>query len=171
MDGQSEILTELPVGYRFLPTDEELVTHYLMNKVLYKPLPAHVAQDINASQFYSKPPNNIVTFSSGEREWYFFIYLDADFLGENKAIRNVGDGIGFWKSSGQEKPICNSDGNVFALRFHFTYFSGTLSNAKKTHWKMDEYRLPTQCDTDHNFKGEGWVLGRLRRGMEYNSCF
>lgn len=59
MDGQSGILAELPVGYRFLPTDEELVTHYLMNKAFYKPLPAHVGQDINASELYSKPPNTL----------------------------------------------------------------------------------------------------------------
>ncbi|KAG8638958.1 hypothetical protein MANES_14G084400v8, partial [Manihot esculenta] len=144
MDGQSGILAELPVGYRFLPTDEELVTHYLMNKAFYKPLPAHVGQDINASELYSKPPNTLVTLSCGEREWYFFIYGEEDSVGERKTIRIVGDGIGFWKSSGQEKSICNSDGNVFGLKFQFTYFSGTFPNAKRTHWRMDVYRLPTQ---------------------------
>ncbi|XP_021641598.1 NAC domain-containing protein 101 isoform X2 [Hevea brasiliensis] len=168
-DCQSEILTEFPIGYRFLPTDEELVTHYLSNKVFYRPLPAHVAQDIDSREFYSKAPNSIVNYSCGEREWYFFLHEDEDFLVENNPNRIVGDKIGFWKSTGQEKSICNLDGNVFASKFQFTYFSGIFPNARKTHWKMDEYRLPSQCQTAHSFQEEEWVLVRLKRGMEYSS--
>ncbi|XP_012080558.1 NAC domain-containing protein 68 isoform X1 [Jatropha curcas] len=166
---ETSYLRELPVGYRFLPTDEELVTHYLINKVLNRPLPAQIIQDTEASRLYSKPPSSLVTFSCGERNWYFFIH--EDFAGGSEGIRIVGGGIGFWKANGQEKPICNSDGTVFAFKFHFTYFSGKFPNAKKTHWKMDEYRLPTEFYTAHNFKGEEWVLGRLQRGMDYNNCY
>lgn len=54
-----EILAQLPVGYKFLPTDEELVIHYLMNKLLNRLLPANIAPDIDASEFYSKPPNSL----------------------------------------------------------------------------------------------------------------
>lgn len=50
----------LPVGFRFMPTDEELVTHYLMNKASYRAVPvADAIQEIDATQFYSNHPKNI----------------------------------------------------------------------------------------------------------------
>ncbi|XP_022715890.1 protein CUP-SHAPED COTYLEDON 2-like [Durio zibethinus] len=161
----------LPVGYRFVPTDEELVSHYLINRVFCKPVPASVFQEINASELYSQPPKSSVQFSSGEREWFFFIHKDGNFDDEQHKtlFRMVGDGLGFWRSNG-EKPLFDTSGNVVAFKIHLTYFSGCLSKAKKTHWRMDEYRLPIQFYTLHNSKEE-WALGRLTRGRDYNFDF
>ncbi|XWS47947.1 hypothetical protein CRYUN_Cryun13aG0029800 [Craigia yunnanensis] len=92
---------QFPVGYRFVPTDEELVTHYLINKVFCNPLPPSAFQDINASKLHMQ-------FSGGEREWFFFIHEDGNFDDgnfdnkQNKAIRMVGDKLGFWRSDGEE---------------------------------------------------------------------
>ena len=41
---------KLPVGYRFHPTDEELVVHYLKRKVLGLPLPASVIPEFDVFQ-------------------------------------------------------------------------------------------------------------------------
>lgn len=90
--------------------------------------------------------NFTVTWSSGEKEKYFFIRDDENIPCESEIIRIVGNGIGFWKSSGEEKPI-SVKGFVFAFIKHLIYFSGSFSEAKKTHWKMDLYRLPTQFYT------------------------
>lgn len=38
---------KLPIGYRFHPTDEELVLHYLKRKVLSIPLPASVIPEFD----------------------------------------------------------------------------------------------------------------------------
>lgn len=54
--GMSEHLSEMPIGFRFLPTDEELVKHYLANKVLYRSLPAEFFSEIDAGELYSKHP-------------------------------------------------------------------------------------------------------------------
>ncbi|XWS60466.1 hypothetical protein CRYUN_Cryun07bG0038800 [Craigia yunnanensis] len=161
---------QIPVGYRFVPTDEELVTHYLINKVFCNPVPAASAfEEINATELYNKPPKSSVQFSSGEREWFFFIH-DRNFDDEqNKAIRMVGDGLGFWRSD-EEKPLFDKNGNVLAFKIHLNYFSGCFSKAKKTHWRMVEYRLPIQFYTLHNYK-EKWVVGRLTRGKDYNLDF
>ena len=50
-------IVPIPIGYRFAPTDEELITYYLWNKVLRIPLPAEVIQDIDATEIYSMPPD------------------------------------------------------------------------------------------------------------------
>ena len=41
---------KLPVGYRFHPTDKELVVHYLKRKVLGLPLPASVIPEFDVLQ-------------------------------------------------------------------------------------------------------------------------
>ncbi|XVE54715.1 hypothetical protein DITRI_Ditri03aG0104100 [Diplodiscus trichospermus] len=145
---------QFPVGYRFLPTDEELVTHYLINKVFCNPIPASIFQEMNATEFYSKSPKRSVQFSSGEREWFIFIKENEENVDneQNETIRRiVGDEQGFWQCNGEE-PLYDANGNVLAFKFHLTYFSGCLSKAKKTHWKLDKYRLPIQFYTLHNSK-------------------
>ncbi|OMO59295.1 No apical meristem (NAM) protein [Corchorus olitorius] len=172
MEGQDHIEDfgdhdQLPIGYRFVPTDEELVNHYFINKVFCNPLPASTFHEIHATKFYSMPPKSLVEFASDERQWFFFIDDDE----KNKGIRRVGDGVGFWHSNGDdEKPILDPNGFVLAFKLHFIYFSGTLSNPKKTHWSMDEYRLPKQFYSLHNLKEE-WAVGRLKRGRDYNFGF
>ncbi|XP_027169541.1 NAC domain-containing protein 101-like [Coffea eugenioides] len=109
----------MPVGYRFVPTDEELVKYYLANKVLYKPLPVKIIREIDAHDLYSKHPKCLVgngTFNDNEREWFFFIYKDEYFLGKTRSTRMVGNGI------------------------------GSPPHAKKTHWRMEEYRLQTEIN-------------------------
>lgn len=41
---------KLPIGYRFHPTDEELLVHYLKRKVLVMPLPALVIPEFDVFQ-------------------------------------------------------------------------------------------------------------------------
>ncbi|GFY96222.1 hypothetical protein Acr_11g0005280 [Actinidia rufa] len=59
MDKGKSIITELegdderiPPGYRFVPTDTELVVHYLYNKVYHKPLPGNMIIAINIYDFH-----------------------------------------------------------------------------------------------------------------------
>ncbi|KAL6183031.1 hypothetical protein ACLB2K_044442 [Fragaria x ananassa] len=179
--GEGEVVMSsdllLPVGFRFMPTDEELVRYYLMNKACFRVVPvADAIQEIDATRFYSNHPknlvfyfNNAVTFSNGEREWFFFIHEDDEnYSGSCRShaqrrrnVREVGNGIGFWKPSGSENPIYSKDGNVFATKIFLTYFSGSCHSKKpkRTHWKMVEYHL--------QIRREWVVLGKLQRGMDY----
>lgn len=43
----------VPIGFRFHPTDEELVVHYLKRKAFSLPLPATVIPDLDV--FHSNP--------------------------------------------------------------------------------------------------------------------
>ncbi|EXB90178.1 hypothetical protein L484_015472 [Morus notabilis] len=52
-------LVKLPVGYRFLPTDEELMAFYLRNRILDLPLPVTYIRDIDCKDLYGSPPSNI----------------------------------------------------------------------------------------------------------------
>ena len=48
---QMEKLMRLPPGFRFHPTDEELVVQYLKRKALSCPLPAAVIPEIDLGKF------------------------------------------------------------------------------------------------------------------------
>jgi hypothetical protein len=83
-----------------------------------------------------------VTFSNGEREWFFFIREDEKFPICHDSNRFVGNRIGFWRAT-PEIRIYSKDENIFATKRHLPYFSGSLSEGKvkKTLWRMEEYRL------------------------------
>lgn len=58
-------------------------------------------------------------------------------------IRIVGNGGGFWKSNGGQIPVYINEGNIFAYKLCFTYFTGHHpDNGKKTHWVLEEIHLP-----------------------------
>ncbi|KAK6148595.1 hypothetical protein DH2020_019507 [Rehmannia glutinosa] len=121
-------VVDLPIGWRFQPTDEELLCSYLAKKVGCGPLPAQVIKEIDATEFFSKHPWDIVDSLSKEEnietEWYFFIHGAGYLHGKMKKNRRVGDenGIGYWRSIGKEDPIYDGDGNVYATKIYSTYF-------------------------------------------------
>ncbi|KAK6123099.1 hypothetical protein DH2020_043160 [Rehmannia glutinosa] len=172
-------VVDLPIGWRFQPTDEELLCSYLAKKVGCGPLPAQVIKEIDATEFFSKHPWDLVDSLSKEEnietEWYFFIHGAGYLHGKMKKNRRVGDenGIGYWRSIGKEDPIYDGDGNVYATKIYSTYFlakpNGQIKKLKKTHWKMEELRLLNFHSTredDENLHEEEWVVARITRGND-----
>ncbi|KAF7819374.1 NAC domain-containing protein 83-like [Senna tora] len=60
---------KLPIGYRFCPTDEELVIHYLKRKVLSHPLPASVIPDFDVFRTH---PSSLPGVGDSKEKRYFF---------------------------------------------------------------------------------------------------
>ena len=58
-DERDSILTELPVGFKFLPTEEELFAFFLKNKILSLPLPHTAIQEIDSKDLYKRPPSKL----------------------------------------------------------------------------------------------------------------
>ncbi|KAJ6298832.1 hypothetical protein OIU76_019905 [Salix suchowensis] len=91
----------LPIGYRFHPTDEELVVHYLKRKVLGLPLPASVIPEFDV--FQTDPwslPGNL------KEKRYFFSQKKLNDFG-TKCKRSAGSiPSGYWKPIGKGKQIC-----------------------------------------------------------------
>lgn len=54
----------LPPGFRFHPTDEELVVHYLKKKVTSAPLPVSIIAEVDLYKFdpWELPGTNINTY-------------------------------------------------------------------------------------------------------------
>eukprot|EP00249_Psilotum_nudum_P036767 c8674_g1_i1 orf=1-279(-) len=60
----------LPPGFRFHPTDDELVTYYLANKVQNNAFTGAAIADIDLNK--CEPWDLPVRARMGEKEWYFY---------------------------------------------------------------------------------------------------
>ncbi|XP_021297918.1 NAC domain-containing protein 83-like [Herrania umbratica] len=125
---------KMPIGYRFHPTDEELVVHYLKRKVLSLPLPASVIPEFDVFQ---TDPWSLPGDSKENR--YFF---SNSYGNESNKNGKRAAGSGYWKPIGKEKPILASGSNqVVGMRKALIYCERKSSNDTKTRWLLHQYRL------------------------------
>lgn len=182
---------QLPPGFRFHPTDEELVVHYLKKKAASAPLPVAIIAEVDLYKF--DPWELPAKASFGEQEWYFFSPRDRKY--PNGARPNRAATSGYWKATGTDKPILttSSSGGTqkVGVKKALVFYGGKPPKGIKTNWIMHEYRLtdnnkstnmkPPGCDMANNKKGslrlDDWVLCRIykknnsqRPLMEHESC-
>nr|AID55350.1 NAC protein 3 [Actinidia arguta] len=159
----------LPPGFRFHPTDEELVVHYLKKKVASAPLPVTIIAEIDLYKF--DPWELPAKAMFGEQEWYFFSPRDRKY--PNGARPNRAATSGYWKATGIDKPVLTSSGTQkVGVKKALVFYRGKPPKGVKTDWIMHEYRLidnrakskPPEYDAGHN-KGslrlDDWVLCRI----------
>ncbi|KOM50162.1 hypothetical protein LR48_Vigan08g098900 [Vigna angularis] len=98
----NEFICEIPLpGFRFHPTDEELVSFYLRRKLHKKPINIDLIKQIDIYKYdpWNLPKNN---GSGGEKEGYFFYRRGRKY--RNSIRPNRATGSGFWKATGIDKP-------------------------------------------------------------------
>uniref|UniRef100_A0ACD6A6D6 Uncharacterized protein n=1 Tax=Avena sativa TaxID=4498 RepID=A0ACD6A6D6_AVESA len=172
--GDEEDDVMLP-GYRFHPTDEELVTFYLRRKVARKSLRIEVIREID---IYKHDPWDLPKASTvgGEKEWYFFCLRGRKY--RNSIRPNRVTGSGFWKATGIDRPIYSaaggsSGGQSIGLKKSLVYYRGSAGKGTKTDWMMHEFRLPPAAATATNAspsmqEAEVWTICRIfRRTITY----
>lgn len=161
---------QLPPGFRFHPTDEELILHYLKRKASSSPLPVSIIAEIDLYKFdpWELPSKAIF----GENEWYFFSPRDRKY--PNGARPNRAATSGYWKATGTDKPILTSGGGQkVGVKKALVFYGGKPPRGIKTDWIMHEYRLINRNSAskiphplvDHSKKGslrlDDWVLCRI----------
>ncbi|RWW04489.1 hypothetical protein BHE74_00045555 [Ensete ventricosum] len=99
----------LPPGFRFHPTDEELVVHYLKKKAASAPLPVAIITEVDLYKFDPWELPGPCKANFGEQEWYFFSPRDRKY--PNGARPNRAATSGYWKATGTDKPVLTSGGN------------------------------------------------------------
>nr|GMC91591.1 putative NAC domain-containing protein 94 [Ipomoea batatas]GMC95201.1 putative NAC domain-containing protein 94 [Ipomoea batatas] len=127
-------------GFRFHPTDEELVGFYLKRKIQQRPLPIELIKQVD---IYKYDPWDLPKLATtGEKEWYFYCPRDRKY--RNSARPNRVTGAGFWKATGTDRPIYSSEGTkCIGLKKSLVFYRGRAAKGLKTDWMMHEFRLPT----------------------------
>ncbi|KAL9666369.1 hypothetical protein QQ045_000699 [Rhodiola kirilowii] len=129
----------LPPGFRFEPTDEDLVFQYLKCKVFDLPLPVSVIPEINVCQY---DPWDLP--GAMEQDKYFFYNKKISM----SRLNHKGTSSGFWKSIGENKFIISSktaDHWLVGLRKTMAFSIGDA----QTDWIMHEYHLIFTCSSAH----------------------
>ncbi|XP_062156383.1 NAC domain-containing protein 83 [Alnus glutinosa] len=125
----------LPPGFRFHPTDEELVVQYLKRKVFSYPLPASIIPEVDVCKFDPWDlPGDL------EQERYFFSTRESKYPNGNRSNRATGSG--YWKATGIDKQIVTSRGNqVVGMKKTLVFYRGKPPHGSRTDWIMHEYRF------------------------------
>ncbi|PPR80616.1 hypothetical protein GOBAR_AA40097 [Gossypium barbadense] len=123
MSYQSNPEIELP-GFRFHPTEEELLEFYLRNIVYGKMLSSDVIGFLN---IYHHDPWDLPDRKHGKGGR------------PNRTTKN-----GFWKATGSDRKIVSLSDQKKMIGFKRTlvFYKGRAQRGCKTDWVMNEYRLP-----------------------------
>ncbi|XP_074559627.1 NAC domain-containing protein 2-like [Curcuma longa] len=186
----------LPPGFRFHPTDEELIQHYLKNRASSLPCPVSVIADVNIYKF--DPWDLPAMAAFGDREWYFFSPRDRKYPNGFRPNRSAASG--YWKATGTDKPIfpgrdklrgCigggggggDGESESIGVKKALVFYRGRPPRGVKTEWIMHEYRLaeaehnkshdykPKKLNRDASMRLDDWVLCRIyKKGSHHQSA-
>ncbi|KAI3776955.1 hypothetical protein L1987_46747 [Smallanthus sonchifolius] len=150
---------ELPPGFRFHPTDEELVMHYLCRKCASHAISVPIIAEIDLYKFDPWQLPDLALY--GEKEWYFFSHRDRKY--PNGSRPNRAAGTGYWKATGADKPIGKP--KTIAIKKALVFYAGKAPKGVKTNWIMHEYRLAnvdrSAGKRSNNLRLDDWVLCRI----------
>ncbi|KAF9600811.1 hypothetical protein IFM89_012550 [Coptis chinensis] len=163
VNGQSQV----PPGFRFHPTEEELLHYYLKKKVGYEKIDLDVIRDVDLNKLEPWDIQERCKIgSTPQNDWYFFSHKDKKYPTGTRTNRATA--AGFWKATGRDK-IIYSNFKRIGMRKTLVFYKGRAPHGQKSDWIMHEYRLDETSATDTiatNSMGEivqedGWVVCRV----------
>ncbi|KAG5533127.1 hypothetical protein RHGRI_027374 [Rhododendron griersonianum] len=150
--------TSLAPGFRFHPTDEELVQYYLKRKACAKPFRFEAVTEIDV---YKSEPWELAGHSrlqSRDLEWYFFSPVDRKY--GNGARLNRATGRGYWKATGKDRFVRHK-GQTIGMKKTLVFHSGRAPKGNRTNWVMHEYRLVDEDLEKSGVAQDSFMLCRI----------
>ncbi|RLN33365.1 NAC domain-containing protein 92-like [Panicum miliaceum] len=135
--GEEEPRLVLPPGFRFHPTDAEVVLDYLTPKALDGTFSCVVIADVDLNK--TEPWDLPAKAKMGEKEWYFFCHKDRKYPTGMRTNRATASG--YWKATGKDKEIYRGRGVLVGMKKTLVFYTGRAPRGEKTPWVMHEYRL------------------------------
>lgn len=178
----SELL-QLPPGFRFHPTDEELVGFYLRRKLAGLKLYSNVIAEID---LYKHDPWDLPSYScisNSDVQWFFFHSSDRKYPRGSRTNRATASG--YWKATGRERKVVSRSKTV-GTKKTLVFYKGRAPNGERTDWVMHEYQLveekekksetlsPAHVENNVSRRKGAMVVCRvmkkIRPGPESNLC-
>ncbi|KAG5387666.1 hypothetical protein IGI04_029207 [Brassica rapa subsp. trilocularis] len=128
----------LPPGFRFHPTDEELVAYYLDRKVNGRTIELEIIPEVD---LYKCEPWDLPEKSflpGNDMEWYFYSTRDKKY--PNGSRTNRATRAGYWKATGKDR-VVESKKMKMGMKKTLVYYRGRAPHGLRTNWVMHEYRL------------------------------
>ncbi|CAL9748907.1 unnamed protein product [Musa acuminata subsp. burmannicoides] len=183
VNGQSCV----PPGFRFHPTEEELLNYYLRKKVTSEKIDLDVIRDVDLNKLEPWDIQEKCRIgSTPQNDWYFFSHKDKKYPTGTRTNRATA--AGFWKATGRDKVIYSSVKRI-GMRKTLVFYKGRAPHGQKSDWIMHEYRLDDHSDLlsqsntssamgEATNQEDGWVVCRVFKkknhhksiGSPNNSC-
>ncbi|XP_027367564.1 protein CUP-SHAPED COTYLEDON 3 [Abrus precatorius] len=162
--GLRDIGASLPPGFRFYPSDEELVLHYLYKKITNEEVLKGTLMEIDLHTCEPWQLPEVAKLNA--TEWYFFSFRDRKYATGYRTNRATISG--YWKATGKDRTVFDPmTREVVGMRKTLVFYRNRAPNGIKTGWIMHEFRL----ETPHMPPKEDWVLCRVfHKGKADNSA-
>ncbi|KAI3734681.1 hypothetical protein L6452_14156 [Arctium lappa] len=168
--------SSLAPGFRFHPTDEELVRYYLRRKVCGKPFRFDAISDVDVYKVEPWDLPGLSRLKTRDLEWYFFSVLDKKC--GNSSRTNRATEKGYWKTTGKDRAVHHRSQQV-GMKKTLVYHSGRAPKGERTNWVMHEYRLIDQELQNAGHVQDAYVLCRIfhksgsgpKNGEKYGAPF
>ncbi|XBI57802.1 hypothetical protein VPH35_039127 [Triticum aestivum] len=131
-----------PVGFRFAPTDEELVEYYLLPRLQGRQqVPNHAIIEDNV---YRCHPDELVNGKYKDKgqdnNWFFLTSRTRKYVNGGRPARTTDDGRGRWKASTGTTEVVGA--TVTYKESGLAYHEGPIKTEKKAKWLMHELTVP-----------------------------
>ncbi|XP_038894880.1 NAC domain-containing protein 90-like [Benincasa hispida] len=141
MDEEEASIHDYPPGFRFYPTEEELVSFYLRHQ-LHTQLPEKHRVIPLLNIYDSKPwdlPKLAGELCKGDSEqWFFFVARQEREARGGRPTRTTA--AGYWKATGSPVYVYSSANKIIGLKKTMVFYKGRAPTGTKTKWKKHEYR-------------------------------
>jgi hypothetical protein len=140
---------EVPLapGFRFHPTDEELVSYYLRRRVLGRRLRVDAIAEVDLYRLEPWDLPSLSRIRSRDAQWYFFARLDRKVAGAGAGGRggpgnrtNRATPRGYWKTTGKDREVRHR-GKAVGMKKTLVFHAGRAPKGERSNWVMHEYRL------------------------------
>ncbi|XP_054820225.1 NAC domain-containing protein 104-like [Prosopis cineraria] len=138
----------LPPGFHFSPTDEELVLHFLYSKVSLSPCHPNIIPDLDIS--VSDPWELKGKALSSGNQYYFFTKVN-----ENRTTQS-----GYWREIGLAESIVSAVDKKVGVKKYLVFDIGEAPEGTETSWVMQEYLL---CSSGSNTTSHRSNRGRKKQ--------
>ncbi|KAK4430067.1 NAC domain-containing protein 67 [Sesamum alatum] len=156
---------DFPLGFRFHPTDVELLLYYLAPKLKGENLPSsELIMDF--LDVYQRDPDQLPLDQfkhAREKEAYFFTREEIKNSAGEGPVRTTPSG--YWKAYREDVAIYR-DGKIIGFKNKFLFYRGNDPNGTQTDWKMTEYVCnPCWIATTSTTRVESYVVCKVRLKM------
>ncbi|XP_010528600.1 PREDICTED: NAC domain-containing protein 86 isoform X2 [Tarenaya hassleriana] len=148
----------LPPGFRFHPTDEELVAYYLKRKINGRKIELEIIPEVDLYKCepWDLPGKSLLP--SKDLEWYFFSPRDRKY--PNGSRTNRATKAGYWKATGKDRKVSSQSRSV-GTKKTLVYYGGRAPHGSRTDWVMHEYRLDEhECESKSGLQ-DAYALCRV----------
>ncbi|KAJ4884876.1 NAC domain-containing protein 66 [Raphanus sativus] len=113
VNGQSQV----PPGFRFHPTEEELLEYYLRKKISNIKIDLDVIRDVDLNKLEPWDIQEMCKIgTTPQNDWYFFSHKDKKYPTGTRTNRATT--VGFWKATGRDKIIYSNGDRIASSSNH-----------------------------------------------------